>query len=71
MMIIRYLVLKYTSELPLFDERFVNYGYNKVQYVDHLRLRGYEFYILKGRNIRKKKEMKLEMLESGFIFFYA
>ena len=37
MMIIRYLVLKYTSELPLFDERFVNYGYNKIQYIEQLR----------------------------------
>ena len=34
---IRYLVLKYTSELPLFDERFVNYGYNKIQYIEQLR----------------------------------
>lgn len=37
MIMIRYLVLKYTSELPLFDERFVNYGYNKIQYIEQLR----------------------------------
>ena len=29
----------------LFDERFVNYGCNKVQYVYHLRHRGYSFFI--------------------------
>ncbi|CBK20940.2 uncharacterized protein [Blastocystis hominis] len=29
-----------------FDERFVNYGCNKVQYVDLIRHRGYKFYIL-------------------------
>lgn len=34
---IRYLVLKYTSELPLFDERFVNYGYNKIEFMEQLR----------------------------------
>ena len=45
-MIIRYLVLKYTSELPLFDERFVNYGYNKVQWVTNLRYVGFRFYVL-------------------------
>ena len=39
-------MLKYSEDMLLFDERFVDYGCNKVQYVDHLRLRGYEFYIL-------------------------
>ena len=36
-LISRYLVLKYTSSLPLFDERFVNYGYNKIEYTQQLR----------------------------------
>ena len=31
---------------PLFEERFVNYGYNKVQLIEHLRSAGYTFYIL-------------------------
>lgn len=35
--ICRYMVLKYTPSLPLFDERFVNYGYNKIQYMEQLR----------------------------------
>ena len=44
----RYLLLKYSKDMLLFDERFVNYGCNKVQYVDHLRLRGVQFYLLTG-----------------------
>ena len=42
----RYLVLKYSPEMDLFDERFINYGCNKVQYVDLLRLKGFDFYLL-------------------------
>lgn len=34
------MVLKYTPELPLFDERFVNYGYNKIEYTEQLRYYG-------------------------------
>lgn len=45
-LIYRYLLLKYDQDMLLFDERFVDYGCNKVQYVDHLRLLGYQFYIL-------------------------
>lgn len=32
-----YLLLKYDSNTLFFDERFINYGCNKVQYVDHIR----------------------------------
>ena len=40
----RYLVLKYADALPLYDERFVNYGFNKIQYWDRLRYyRGVHF----------------------------
>lgn len=42
----RYVMLRYTESTPLFDERFVNYGCNKVQFIDHLRSMGYRFYIL-------------------------
>ena len=42
----RYVLLKRTPQTPLFDERFVDYGYNKVQLVEHLRAVGYHFYIL-------------------------
>ena len=41
-----YLLLRAYPGMPLFDERFVNYGYNKVQYVEHLRRAGYTFFIL-------------------------
>lgn len=32
--------------MPMFDERFINYGYNKVQWLEHLRYMGYDFQIL-------------------------
>ena len=35
-----YVLLKKSPETPLFDERFVNYGYNKVQLVENLRWKG-------------------------------
>ena len=42
----RYLFLRFYPDMLLFDERFVNYGCNKVQFVDQLRLMGYDFYLL-------------------------
>lgn len=41
-----YVMVKKSESLPPFDERFVNYGYNKVQWLEHLRYRGYVFSIL-------------------------
>ena len=41
-----YLLLKKTADLPSFDERFVNYGYNYISYIETLRFTGYEFGIL-------------------------
>ena len=41
----RYLIVKKTDTMPRFDNRFVNYGYNKVQWVTHLRFSGYHFYV--------------------------
>lgn len=32
-----YVMLRRSPTTPLFDERFVNYGYNKVQLIEHLR----------------------------------
>lgn len=37
---------RYTADTIFFDERFVDYGCNKVQYIDHLRNRGKTFYIV-------------------------
>ena len=42
----RYVILKYTPSTPLFDERFVNYGFNKIQFVEHLRAANFHFFIL-------------------------
>ena len=39
----RYLIVRKSDHLPLFDERFINYGYNKQQWVEHLRYIGYKF----------------------------
>ena len=39
-------MVRYTQGTPFFDERFVNYGCNKIQYVDHLRNKGVKFYLL-------------------------
>ena len=33
----RYVMLKYTENTPLYDERFVNYGYNKIQFIEQLK----------------------------------
>ena len=41
-----YVLVKYSPKLPFFYERFINYGYNKVQYFENLRQMGFTFYIL-------------------------
>lgn len=41
-----YVMVKKVPEIPRFDERFVNYGYNKVQWLEHLRFVGYDFEVL-------------------------
>lgn len=41
-----YVMVHRTESLPLFDERFINYGFNKVQWIENLRYFGYEFYVL-------------------------
>lgn len=41
-----YVMVKRSEYLPRFDERFINYGFNKVQWIEHLRYLGYEFSIL-------------------------
>lgn len=40
-----YLLVHKTENLPLYDERFVGYGWNKVQWIEHLRYIGYRFYV--------------------------
>ena len=41
-----YVMLRRSPNTPLFDERFVNYGYNKVQWLEHLRYVGFDYEIL-------------------------
>ncbi|KAK8811692.1 glycosyltransferase-like protein LARGE1 [Blastocystis sp. ATCC 50177/Nand II] len=41
-----YVMVKRSEYLPRFDERFINYGFNKVQWIEHLRYLGYEFSVL-------------------------
>ena len=41
-----YVMLRRLPSTPLFNEKFVNYGYNKVQLIEHLRSAGYQFYLL-------------------------
>lgn len=41
-----YVILKRSPATPVFDERFVNYGYNKIQLIEHLRHKGYSFLVL-------------------------
>lgn len=40
-----YVLLRRLPTTPMFYEKFVNYGYNKVQLIEHLRAAGYQFYI--------------------------
>ncbi|KAK8809501.1 hypothetical protein WA158_000444 [Blastocystis sp. Blastoise] len=41
-----YVALKKTPTMPYFDPRFINYGYNKVQWIETLRYSGYKFAVL-------------------------
>ena len=41
-----YVMVRRTEILPLFDERFINYGFNKVQWIENLRYLGFEFSVL-------------------------
>ena len=43
----RYLFLRYYHDMLLFDERFVNYGKDKISWIEHLRYSGYRFAVLK------------------------
>lgn len=39
-------MVKRSSVLPKFDERFVNYGFNKITWLHHLIRRGYYFGVI-------------------------
>ena len=42
----RLLIVAKTLQLPKFNPSFVDYGYNRVEWVSHLRLSGYRFSVL-------------------------
>ena len=44
-LISRFVIVSKTN-LPLFDEEFVDYGYNKIQWIALLRYSGYKFTVL-------------------------
>ena len=39
-------MIKKTSKMPLFDERFINFGFNKIEWIETLRYTGYKFAVL-------------------------
>ena len=41
-----YVVVKRTASLPSFDTRFTDYGFNRQEWIQHLRYAGYEFKVL-------------------------
>ena len=41
-----YVVMRRTPRSPMYSEHFINYGYNKVQFIDELEHRGYVFAVL-------------------------
>ena len=43
-----YLVIRRSNNTPLFDEIFINYGYNKVSFIDELRGNGFIFHVITG-----------------------
>ena len=43
-----YVVVKQSSHLPLFDERFINYGKDKISWIENLRYDGYAFAVLRN-----------------------
>ena len=41
-------MVKRTTNLPMFDERFVNYGKDKISWIETLRYMGFQFAVLKN-----------------------
>ena len=43
-----YVMVKRTHFVPMFDERFINYGKDKISWIEHLRYSGYSFAVLRN-----------------------
>ena len=41
-----YFIVKYTNHTAVYDEKYINYGFNKIQYFEYWRLQGGKFYLL-------------------------
>ncbi|KNB43828.1 glycosyltransferase-like protein [Blastocystis sp. subtype 4] len=64
-----YTLLKRTESTPLYDDNFINYGYNKVQFIDELEYKGYIFKVLTvgfGFDIPHKPSVYANMYEESW-----
>lgn len=41
-----YFIVKYTPNTGLYEEGYINYGFNKIEYFEYLRLQGAHFYLI-------------------------
>lgn len=41
-----YVMVRHSNETPFFDTRFGDYGFDKISYIEELRERNYQMYIL-------------------------
>ena len=37
-----YFIVKYTNHTMVYDEKYINYGFNKIQYFEYWRLQGFD-----------------------------
>lgn len=42
-----FVLLRKTSLVPPFDTRFINYGFNRQEWTEHLRSKGYSFKVFR------------------------
>lgn len=42
-----FVLLRKTSQIPPFDTHFVNYGFNRQEWTEHLRFKGYSFKVFR------------------------
>ena len=41
-----YVMVKHSPSTPMFDSRFIDYGFDKISYIEKLRQMNYQMYIL-------------------------
>jgi len=57
-------MVKRDDKHVFFNEKFINYGYNKISYVEKLRLSGYSFYLA-------TKVFAFDLPHHSYIFEYS